>query len=69
MSTKGKMDLALQQLLQQQLGSMELFTDRQSTPQQMSQETKFCRPEDVESVRRSITEFHNVTDVKSTFPK
>ena len=48
---------------------MELFTERLSTPQQMSQETKLCTPGDAESVRHSITEFHLNTDVKSTFSK
>ena len=52
------MDLAIQQLLQQQLRLMELFTERLSTPQLTSQETKLYAPGDVELVRCSITEFH-----------
>ena len=63
------MDLAMQKLLQQQLGFMELFTERLCTPQQASQETKLCALEDSESVRRSITEFLYDMDVKLTFPK
>ena len=69
MSTKGKMESVIQQLLQQQLRFMELFSVRLSTPQQTSQETKLCAPGDTESVRRSIRKFHCDTDVKSTFPR
>ena len=69
MSTRGKMDLAVKQLLQKQLRWMELFTERLSTLQQTSQETKLCTPEDADSVRHFITEFHNDEDVKSTSPK
>ena len=61
------MDSAIQQLLQQQLRLMELFTERLSTLQQTSQEMKLCTP-DAESVRCSITEFHSDINVKSTFP-
>ena len=55
------------QFLQQQLRLMVLITERQSTPQQTSQETKLCIARDAESVERSITEFHMY--VKSTFPE
>ena len=33
------------------------------------QEAKLCTPGDAESVKHSITEFHNDLDVKLTFPK
>ena len=48
---------------------MELFTERLSTPQQTSQETKLCTSGDADLVRNSITEFHYNIDMKSTFPK
>ena len=47
---------------------MELFTEKLSIPQQTSQETKLCTLRDVESVGRSIKEYHYDTDVKLTFP-
>ena len=47
---------------------MELFAERQSTPQEMSQETKLCTPGDAELVGHSITEFHYNTNVISSFP-
>ena len=62
MSTKRKMDSAVQKL-QQQLRLMKLFPERLSMPLQL------CTPGDAESVGHSVTEFHYDIDVKSTFPK
>ena len=56
------MDSALQQQVEQ-LKMMNLFTGRLSTSQKTSQELKLGIPRNAKSVRRSITEIHNDTDV------
>ena len=59
------MDPAIQQLFQQQLRLMELFTERLRAPQLTPSLTKLIMPE--EALENSVTEFHYNTDVNSTF--
>ena len=59
------MDPAMQQLLQQQLKLMDLFTERLGAPQQTPSQTKLIMSG--EALENSITEFHFDTEVNSTF--
>ena len=59
------MDLAIQKLLQQQLRLIEMFTERLGAPEQTPSQTKLIMSG--EALENSITEFHNDTDVNSTF--